>query len=107
MRALRLPRLARADTLERRLRVLRNDLDINGHMNNGRDLTLIDLMLVAYVVRCGCARVMPARGWRPMAGGSIVSYRRGLAPLPNPLPVPVRARRDGRRLVTSGVANHP
>ena len=81
LRALRGPRIVPGDTLERAWRVLPNDLDINGHMNNGRYLTLIDLMLVEYFVRSGFARTMWQRGWRPMSGGSIVSYRRGLAPL--------------------------
>ncbi|MBX3622570.1 MAG: thioesterase family protein [Rhizobacter sp.] len=81
LRCWRLPRLAPGDTLERRLRVLPNDLDINGHMNNGRYLTVIDLMLVEYFVRTGFAQVMLRRGWRPMSGGAIISYRRGLSPL--------------------------
>jgi len=81
LRCSRLPRLALGDTLERRLRVLPNDLDINGHMNNGRYLTLIDLMLVEYFVRTGFARVMLRQGWRPMSGGAIITYRRGLNPL--------------------------
>lgn len=81
LRCWRLPRLAPGDTLERRLRVLPNDLDINGHMNNGRYLTVIDLMLVEYFVRTGFAQVMLRRGWRPMSGGAIISYRRGLNPL--------------------------
>lgn len=81
LRCWRLPRLAPGETLTRRLRVLPNDLDINGHMNNGRYLTLIDLMLVEYFVRTGFARVMVRNGWRPMSGGAIISYRRGLNPL--------------------------
>jgi acyl-CoA thioesterase FadM len=81
LRCWRLPRLAPGDTLERRLRVLPNDLDINGHMNNGRYLTIIDLMLVEYFVRTGFARVMLSKGWRPMSGGAIITYRRGLNPL--------------------------
>jgi acyl-CoA thioesterase FadM len=81
LRCWRLPRLAPGDTLERSLRVLPNDLDINGHMNNGRYLTIIDLMLVEYFVRTGFAGVMMRRGWRPMSGGAIISYRRGLNPL--------------------------
>lgn len=81
LRGWRQPRLAVGDTLERTLRVLPNDLDLNGHMNNGRYLTLIDLMLVEYFVRIGFARVLLKRGWRPMAGGSFITYRRGLAPL--------------------------
>jgi len=81
LRAWRAPRLAPGDTLERTLRVLPNDLDVNGHMNNGRYLTVIDLMLVEYFVRTGFARAMFQRGWRPMAGGSFITYRRGLKPM--------------------------
>ena len=80
LRCWRLPRLAPGETLVRRLRVLPNDLDINGHMNNGRYLTVIDLMLVEYFVRTGFANVMLREGWRPMSGGSFISYRRGLKP---------------------------
>jgi acyl-CoA thioesterase FadM len=80
LRAWRASRLALGDTLERRLRVLPNDLDINGHMNNGRYLTLVDLLLVEYFVRIGFAGTMLKNGWRPMAGGSFISYRRGLKP---------------------------
>ncbi|MEO8153343.1 MAG: thioesterase family protein [Rhizobacter sp.] len=80
LRCWRLPRITLGDTLERRLRVLPNDIDINGHMNNGRYLTLIDLMLVEYFVRTGFARVMMRKGWRPMSGGAIITYRRGLNP---------------------------
>ncbi|SEJ26602.1 Acyl-CoA thioesterase FadM [Variovorax sp. OK605] len=81
LRAWRAPRLVPGDTLERQLRVLPNDLDINGHMNNGRYLTIIDLMLVEYFVRTGFASTMLRQGWRPMSGGSLISYRRGLSPL--------------------------
>ncbi len=69
------------DTLERHFRVLPNDIDVNGHMNNGRYLTLLDLMLVEYFGRCGFAAVMWRRGWRPIAGGSFISYRRALNPM--------------------------
>jgi acyl-CoA thioesterase FadM len=80
LRAWRLPRLQVGDTLERSLRVLPNDIDVNGHMNNGRYLTIIDLMLVEYFVRVGFAGTIIKKGWRPMSGGSIISYRRGLDP---------------------------
>jgi acyl-CoA thioesterase FadM len=81
LRAWRAPRLNVGATLERTLRVLPNDLDINGHMNNGRYLTVIDLVLVEYFVRIGFATAMLREGWRPMAGGSFITYRRGLEPL--------------------------
>ena len=61
--------------------MLPNNIDIDGHMNNGRCLTMIDLMIVEYFVRVGFASAVIKRGWRPMSGGSIGSYRRGLSPL--------------------------
>jgi acyl-CoA thioesterase FadM len=81
LRCWRLPRIVAGQAIERRLRVLPNDLDINGHMNNGRYLTVVDLLLMEYFVRSGFARVMLREGWRPMSGGSFISYRRGLKPL--------------------------
>jgi len=81
LRSWRLPRLGLDDRLERHWRVLPNDLDINGHMNNGRYLTLVDLMLMEFFVRTGFARAMLRAGWRPMSGGAIISYRRGLQPM--------------------------
>ena len=80
LHAWRAPRLAPGQTLERRLRVLPNDLDVNGHMNNGRYLTVIDLMLVEYFVRTPFATAMRRHRWRPMAGGSFITYWRGLKP---------------------------
>ena len=56
-------------------------IDVNGHMNNGRYLTVVDLMLIEFFVRTGFARVMLREGWRPMSGGAIISYRKGLQPL--------------------------
>jgi acyl-CoA thioesterase FadM len=80
LRAWRLPRLKVGETLERQFRVLPNDIDINAHMNNGRYLTIIDLMLMEYFVRIGFAGVLIKKGWRPMSGGSFITYRRGLSP---------------------------
>lgn len=80
LRAWRMPKITVGDTLERDFTVLPNDLDLNGHMNNGRYLTIIDLMLLEYFVRTGFATVMLKNGWRPMAGGSFITYRRGLQP---------------------------
>ncbi len=64
----------------REFRVLPNDIDINGHMNNGRYLTIVDLMLIEYFVRTGFAQTMLKAGWKPMSGGSFVTYRKGLQP---------------------------
>ena len=72
--------LSLEDTLEREFRVLPNDLDINFHMNNGRYLTMLDLMLVEFFSRTGFLRLVVKNRWRPMSGGSVITYRRGLAP---------------------------
>ena len=49
LRCWRLPSLNINSELERRFRVLPNDIDINAHINNGRYLTILDLMLVEYL----------------------------------------------------------
>lgn len=80
LRGLRLPKIVPGDWLERTFRVLPNDIDINGHMNNGRYLTMVDLMLMEYFVRTGFAQAMLRAGWRPMSGGAFITYRKGLQP---------------------------
>jgi acyl-CoA thioesterase FadM len=61
-----------------RLRVLPNDLDLNGHMNNGRYLTLLDLGKLEMLIRVGLAGVVLRMRWQPLIGGSIIRYRFGL-----------------------------
>ena len=78
LRALGAPRVAPGEAVELRLCVLPTDLDLNGHMNNGRYLTMVDLALATVFIRSGFARLCIARGWRPMGGGSIVYFRRAL-----------------------------
>lgn len=76
-----LPALGFDATLVQRWRVLPNDIDVNWHMNNGRYLTMVDLGLVEFFTRTGFLRALVANGWRPMAGGVLMSFRRGLDPL--------------------------
>ena len=78
-RARWLDKMTHEQILERTFRVLPNDLDINGHMNNGRYLTLIDLMLVEYFARIGFLKILMQQKWRPMSGGAVVTYRKGLS----------------------------
>ena len=80
LRAWRLPRIGSGDTITRTMRVWPNDIDINGHMNNGRYLTLVDLMLTETFVRSGFLQAMLKAGWRPMSGGSFMTYRKALKP---------------------------
>jgi acyl-CoA thioesterase FadM len=80
LRATRASRIEPGAWIERSLRVLPNDLDINGHMNNGRYLTMVDLMLIEYFIRTGFAQAIVKAGWRPMSGGAFITYRKGLMP---------------------------
>lgn len=59
-----------------RVRIWPNDLDINGHVNNGRYLTLADLARVDYVVRSGLARLAVRQRAIPVMGDVTAKYRR-------------------------------
>jgi len=74
------PRISPGDEIEMRFRVWPNDLDVNGHMNNGRYMTITDLGVVEYFSRTGFLPRALKRGWRPVYGGSVISFRRGLRP---------------------------
>ncbi|MEL6687098.1 MAG: thioesterase family protein [Pseudomonadota bacterium] len=78
LRCWRGQRMDQCDTLERRMRVLPNDIDVNMHMNNGRYLTVTDLLLIEFFARTGFLRLIPRQKWRPIAGGTIISFRREL-----------------------------
>jgi acyl-CoA thioesterase FadM len=73
-------RLHFTDALARPMRVMPGDLDINGHVNNGRYLTLVDLAIVELFLRSGVLLNAWRLGWRPMIGASMITYRRGLKP---------------------------
>ncbi|GFE66653.1 thioesterase family protein [Litoreibacter roseus] len=73
-----LPKLSITDGFERELRVLPNDIDINLHMNNGRYLTIADLMTVEYFARTGFLKALIRNRWKPVLGGAIITYRRQL-----------------------------
>jgi acyl-CoA thioesterase FadM len=79
-RSWRQPKIGLHGVVERTMRVWPNDIDINGHMNNGRYLTIIDLMMIEYFVRVGFAKVLIDQGWRPMSGGAFITYRKQLQP---------------------------
>jgi acyl-CoA thioesterase FadM len=80
LRAAFKPAVRPGDVVELQLRVWPNDLDVNGHMNNGRYMTIADLALVEFFTRSGFLKLALSRGWKPMLGGSIVTFRRGLKP---------------------------
>jgi acyl-CoA thioesterase FadM len=57
---------------------LPNDIDINRHMNNGRYLTMVDLMIVEFFARSGFLKVLLRNKWYPVIGGTCITYRREL-----------------------------
>ncbi len=57
IRACRKSSIQIGDSIEIQLIVLPNDLDINGHMNNGRYMTIVDLALIEYMTRAGLTRL--------------------------------------------------
>ena len=67
-------------TAELRFRVMPNDLDLNVHMNSGRYVSFNDIGRVDLLLRMKLFRRVLARGWRPIAGGALVRYRRSLMP---------------------------
>jgi acyl-CoA thioesterase FadM len=61
-----------------RFRVWPNDLDTNGHMNNGRYLTLLDLGRLDLLLRIGAVRPALRNRWYPVLAGCQVRFRRPL-----------------------------
>jgi acyl-CoA thioesterase FadM len=68
------------DTTRLRMMVLPNDLDFNGHVTNGRYLTLADLGRIDYVSRTGVLGLAMKRRAKPVIGDVFAKFRRGLKP---------------------------
>ena len=60
--------------------VLPTDLDLNGHMNNGRYLTLMDIGRMDYAIRVGLAAYMFKNKFYPLTMGVTIRYRLPLMP---------------------------
>lgn len=63
-----------------RLHVLPNDLDINGHMNNGRYLTIMDLGRFDLILRNGLMKFMLRKKGVPILGSAKIRFRLPLMP---------------------------
>lgn len=61
-------------------RVLPNDLDVNGHMNNGRYTTIMDLGRLDLILRNGLMRVMFKQKCVPVLGSIQMRFRIPLMP---------------------------
>jgi len=80
---LRLRRASPVDLLDELvldLRVLPNDLDAFGHMNNGRYLTMMDLGRLALMERTGLLKAARRERWLPLVRGIEIEYFRPLMP---------------------------
>jgi acyl-CoA thioesterase FadM len=79
----RLRKLQRQDLFEASrlaFRVLPHDLDLNGHMNNGRYLTFMDLGRVHLTAQAGLLGEMRRRRWMPVLAAAEITYLRSLEP---------------------------
>ena len=79
IRSLFKSRIDFADKISLTLHIMPNDLDINRHLNNGRYLTLLDLASIEFFIRSGVLKHAIRQGFRPMIGGLMVTYRKGLS----------------------------
>ncbi len=68
------------DVVSTAFRVLPTDLDVYGHMNNGRYLTISDLGRFDLMRRTGLWPRLSKRGWYPVVASSTITYRKSLAP---------------------------
>lgn len=68
------------DVVRSRFRVLPTDLDVYGHMNNGRYLSISDIGRFDLLRRGGLWKEMRRHGWYPVVASSTISYRKSLQP---------------------------
>ena len=80
VRAFLAPKLKYGEAVELELRVMPTDLDPNMHMTNARYLSMVDLALITMFIRSGYGRLLVRNKWKPMGGGSVIYFRRGLNP---------------------------
>ncbi len=61
-----------------KLCVFPNDLDIYGHMNNGRYQTLMDLGRIDWIIRVGLGVPAKQFGWKPLVATVKMQYKKSL-----------------------------
>lgn len=80
LRLRRQPPMDLLDQVQQDMRVLPNDLDAFGHMNNGRYLTLMDLGRLVIMERTGLLRAARQNDWLPLVRGIEIEYLKPLLP---------------------------
>lgn len=80
LRSLSQPKLEPFGEAVIRMRVWPNDLDLNMHVNSGRYLSFMDIGRVELIARMRLLRIALGKGWRPINGGTMITFRRSLLP---------------------------
>ncbi len=60
------------------MRVWPNDLDLNMHADSGRYVSFMDIGRIDLLARMRLLRKVTKLGWRPLVGGSMITYRKSL-----------------------------
>ena len=75
------PRLGLLEESRLKGRVLLTDLDLYGHMNNGRYLSLMDLGRFDLILRSSLSGPVRENRWNPVVAATWIHYRKPLWPL--------------------------
>ena len=71
-------RLHYAEPVDTRFRVWLHDLDLFGHMNNGRYLQIMDVARAHWMMRTEVANAIRRNRWAAVIGGGFIRYRHSL-----------------------------
>ena len=63
-----------------RFTALPHDCDLNFHLNAGRYVSFMDVARIELIGRVRFLGPMLRRGWRPVAGGAVLRFRRSVLP---------------------------
>lgn len=78
--ATRGPRLGFADVSRSHFRVWPTDLDMLGHMNNGKYLSIMDVARFDLIKRNGTWELFTRERWYPVVVAQMITYRKSLNP---------------------------
>ncbi len=78
LRSLRGPKVDMYEWTTVTMRVRITDCDSYLHVNNGRYLSLMDIGRINHAGRCGMISLWRRTGWKPVAGGATIRFRREL-----------------------------
>ena len=78
LRSLRGPKVDLYEWTSVAMRVRITDCDSYLHVNNGRYLSLMDIGRINHSGRCGLIGLWRRTGWKPVAGGATIRFRREL-----------------------------